>query len=81
MGKKSLHKCKSGKDFLAYAQQQHADVYPGKGSHFHVETPKGKVTVPVHTNKDLGKGLATKIRKAFIALGLGALLLFIHLLI
>jgi hypothetical protein len=69
MAKKTLDSCRTGDDFLAYAQKRNAAIRNGKGSHFVVSTDTGSVVVPVH-NGDLGKGLACKIRKAFVLIGL-----------
>jgi len=75
MGRKlDLNACKSGKDFIRYAEQRGADIRPGKGSHYVVSTSRGQCVVPVHGGDDLGKGLACKIRKTFIAIGLLLLL-------
>lgn len=74
MGRKlDLNACKSGKDFIRYAEQRGADIRPGKGSHNVVSTSQGQCVVPVHAG-DLGKGLACKIRKTFVAIGLLLLL-------
>lgn len=70
MSKHSLEACKSGKDFLSYAQTHGATVRNGSGSHFVASTAKGSVVVPYHASHDLGTGLRHKIVKAFIALGI-----------
>jgi hypothetical protein len=69
MAKKTLDACRTGNDFLAYAQQRDAVIRNGKGSHVMISTDAGSVVVPLHT-KDLGKGLACKIRKMFLLIGL-----------
>lgn len=72
MGKKQdLQSCKTGKDFLAYADHNGANIRNGKGSHFVVETDKGSCVVPYHGNQDLGTGLRCKIVKMFVLIGLG----------
>jgi predicted RNA binding protein YcfA (HicA-like mRNA interferase family) len=62
VAKKSLDACRSGSDFLSYAQHQGAEVRNGKGSHAVVSTDRGQTVIPCHPG-DLGKGLACKIRK------------------
>lgn len=71
----SLDKCKSGKDFISYAETHGASVRNGRGSHFMVTTERGGVVVPYHASHDLGTGLRHKIVKAFIAIGLGCMFL------
>ena len=67
---KDLDNCRSGKDFVGYAQRRGAEVRNGRGSHFVVSTERGQCAVPVHPG-DLGKGLRCKIVKTFILIGLG----------
>jgi len=69
MGKKRLEKCRRGTDFVNYAARKGAEIRNGKGSHHIIKTELGMCVVPVH-NKDLGKGLRTKIFKTFVAIGL-----------
>lgn len=66
----SLTNCKSGRDFLGYAESHGASVRTGKGSHFMVTTSKGGVCVPYHASHDLGTGLRHKLVKAFISIGI-----------
>lgn len=66
---KKLEQCKSGKDFINYAESRGAEVRNGKGSHFVVSTASGQCVVPVHPG-DLGKGLRCKISKTFVLIGL-----------
>jgi len=73
MAKKRLEQCRSGRDFVNYATSNGADVRNGKGSHHIVSTDNGSCVVPLH-NKDLGKGLRSKIIKTFVVIGLGILL-------
>lgn len=68
--KNSLQTCKSGKDFIGYAETHGATVSRQNGSHVVLSTDKGSVVVPYHANRDLGTGLRHKIIKAFVALGL-----------
>ena len=76
----------TGKEFVQLARRSEkvANVKEGKGSHVVVEFTDGsQVSVPVHGNKQLGKGILHKITKAFkaagvIALFLMALWLFLH---
>ena len=69
---KNLDSCRSGKDFLGYAESHGAEVRNGHGSHFVVSTSEGKCVVPVHPG-ELGKGLRCKIIKLFVLIGLGLL--------
>lgn len=74
MAKKTLDKCRKGKDFISYAASQGAKIKNGKGSHIKVYGPRGMCPVPNH-NKDLGNGLRCAIIKMFVAIGLGILVL------
>lgn len=70
----------TGKEFVQLARKSEkvANVKEGKGSHVVVEFKDGsKVSVPVHGNKQLGKGILHKITRAFKAAGVIALLLLI----
>jgi mRNA interferase HicA len=50
-------------EFRRWLLEQGATITPGKGSH-HKVTFKGKTTVfPYHGSKEIGKGLAEKIKK------------------
>jgi len=69
MAKKRIEACRSGKDFLKFAQRAGADIRNGKGSHCVVRTERGSTVVPVH-NQDLGKGLRSKLIKTFVVIGL-----------
>jgi predicted RNA binding protein YcfA (HicA-like mRNA interferase family) len=60
--KKTLESCRTGKDFLAFAQHKGAEVRNGKGCHTVVSTDRGQTVIPLHPG-DLGKGLACKLRK------------------
>ena len=69
---------KTGKDFvdLARKSKKVAAVKEGKGSHVIVEFKDGNsVSVPVHGNEQLGKGILHKITKAFKSAGVIALIL------
>ena len=74
MGKRRLDQCRSGKDFLKYAERGGAEIRTGKGSHHIVKTDRGMCVVPVHAS-DLGKGILSKIVKTFCAIGLGIVVL------
>ena len=74
MSKKKLNQCRSGKDFIAYADRKGAVIRGGRGSHHIVKTDKGMCIVPVHA-RDLGRGLLAKLIKTFTAIGLGLFLL------
>jgi len=63
---------KTGKAFvqLAKGSNQVSRIREGKGSHVIVEFKDGSsVSIPVHGNKQLGKGILLKITKAFKAAG------------
>ena len=71
---------KTGKDFVQLARKSEkvASVKEGKGSHVIVEFENGdSVSIPVHGNQQLGKGILHKITKAFQAAGVIGLLLFL----
>lgn len=74
MAKKRLEQCRSGNDFIKYAEKAGADVYGG-GRHIKVKTAKGRTVVPLHPG-DLGKGLRFTLMKQFVALGIVIFLLF-----
>ena len=74
MGKRRLEQCRSGKDFLKYAERGGAEIRTGKGSHHIVRTDRGMCVIPAHAS-DLGKGILSKIMKTFCAIGLGVFLL------
>ena len=71
---------KSGKDFVRLARKSDkvASVRPGKGSHMVIKFKNGSsVSVPVHGNKQLAKGIRYNIIKVFKAAGaLELILLF-----
>ena len=76
MGKKSLSDCKSGKDFIGYAEGHGGYVDRQVGSHAVVKSPSGGICpVPVH-NGDLPTGTRRSIIKLFTAIGLAGLVLF-----
>jgi len=71
---------KTGKEFvdLAKKSEEVTNVREGKGSHVVIEFKDGtSVSVPVHSNKQLGKGILHKITKAFQAAGILGLILLI----
>lgn len=65
-----LTRCKSGKEFIAYAETHGARISRQNGSHVVLATDKGSVVVPYHANHDLGTGLRHKLVKAFMAIGI-----------
>jgi len=70
---------KTGKDFVQLARKSKkvAAVKEGKGSHVIVEFEDGSsISVPVHANKQLGKGILHKITKAFKSAGVISVILF-----
>lgn len=69
MCKNQINQCRSGKDFIRYAEKHGAIVQPAAGSHFKIKTDNGMCIVPCH-NEDLGIGLRSKIIKLFLAIGL-----------
>jgi predicted RNA binding protein YcfA (HicA-like mRNA interferase family) len=77
--KKSLNECRSGKDFLSFAESNGATIRNGKGSHFIVQTDLGSCAVPYHANEQLGNGLRCKIIKIFTLIGLGAIIIMAYL--
>jgi predicted RNA binding protein YcfA (HicA-like mRNA interferase family) len=70
---RTIEQCRSGKEFVGYAETHGAEVRNGHGSHFVVSTEKGQCVVPVHPG-ELGKGLRCKIVKLFLLIGLALLL-------
>jgi hypothetical protein len=72
---KPLEKCRSGKDFIAYAKHHHAEVRNGKGSHCIVKTFLGQTVVPLH--REIADGLRAKLVKTFILIGLACLVVMI----
>ncbi|MBI3913895.1 MAG: type II toxin-antitoxin system HicA family toxin [Chloroflexi bacterium] len=71
---------KSGREFVQLAERSDKvrNVREGKGSHVVVEFIDGtSITVPIHANKQLGKGILHKILKAFKAAGVLGLILFV----
>ena len=69
MAKKKLKDCRSGKDFVGYAEKRGAEIRNGKGSHAKVVNKKGMAIVPRH-NKDLATGTRRAVIKAFLAMGI-----------
>jgi predicted RNA binding protein YcfA (HicA-like mRNA interferase family) len=68
---------KTGKEFieLAHRSDKVARIREGKGSHVVVEfTNNTSITVPIHGNKQLGKGILHKITKVFKTAGVLVLL-------
>lgn len=77
MGKRRLDKCKSGKDFVKYAEC-HENYRGGrqKGSHRIVKGIKpGIAVIPVHSNKDLPTGTRKSVVKMLISIGITLIIL------
>jgi hypothetical protein len=63
---------KTGKDFVDLARKSDKvrAIREGKGSHVIIEFEDGSsVSVPIHGNKQLGKGLHQKLLKTFKSAG------------
>lgn len=69
MAKKNLNDCRSGKDFIKYAEKKGAIVKPAKGSHQKIKNARGTCIVPAH-NKDLPTGTRKAIFKMFMQMGI-----------
>ena len=70
---------KTGKEFLRLAQKSDkvTQIREGKGSHIVVKFKnKTSISVPMHGNKQLAKGLQRKILRIFKAAGAISLFLF-----
>lgn len=64
---------KTGNDFVELARKSDAvqRIREGKGSHVVVEFNDGSsASIPVHGNRDLGKGIRHKLLKAFKLAGI-----------
>lgn len=73
---------KSGKDFVELASKSDKvrHIREGQGSHVIVEFEDGtSASVPVHGNKQLGKGIRQKLLKIFKAAGVITLFLLLAL--
>ncbi|MEW5985685.1 MAG: hypothetical protein AB1791_03540 [Chloroflexota bacterium] len=71
---------RTGKDFIELAQKSDKvrQIRPGKRSHFVVVFKDGtSAVVPMHGNKEPGKGLRQKLLKAFKAAGVISLALLV----
>jgi hypothetical protein len=71
---------KTGQDFIQLARKSDrvVEIREGKGSHAVVKFDDGtSVSVPIHGNKQLGKGMVQKLKKAFKAAGVLVLILLI----
>lgn len=63
---------RTGKDLVELAKKSDRvrNVREGKGSHVIVEFIDGiSVSIPIHGNRQLGKGILRKITKVFTAAG------------
>jgi len=72
--KKDLNALRTSRQFLAWAEKHGGDIRRGKGSHIHVRKNGIIVTIPDHPG-DLATGTRRAIVKAFIAMGMGVLVL------
>ena len=74
---------KTGKEFVQLAEQaDHATVKRISGSHHYVEFDDGTgIPIPVHGNRQLGKGMLHKIRKAFKTAGILVLIMLLIFLV
>ena len=71
---------KTGEEFIELAKKSDTvgNVREGKGSHVIVEFKDGtSISVPIHGNKQLGKGILHKITKAFKAAGVLGMIVLI----
>jgi hypothetical protein len=75
MTKKHLQDCRTGKDFMQYAQAKGAKTEFGKGDHCKIYGPHGQTVVPVV--HELGKGLRHKVIKQLILIGIPVSLFFL----
>lgn len=72
---RTLDDCRSGKDFIGYAETHGGHVDRQVGSHAVVKSPSGGICpVPVH-NGDLPTGTRRSIVKLFMAIGLAGMIL------
>ena len=75
MAKRSLDKCKSGKDILNYVEQyDDVEIKSGKGSHWKVYNDDGMCVVPNH-NRDLPRGTRFSILKTLAKMGIMVLII------
>ena len=73
MAKKTLQQCKSGNDFVAYAESHGGRVDHQTGSHAIVRGPNGGICpVPMHAH-EIATGTRHSIIKLFAAIGLAAI--------
>ncbi len=70
---------KTGKDFVELATKSgKARVKRVSGSHYIIEFADGNtIPVPVHGNRQLGKGLLHKLKKVFKTAGILLVILFV----
>ena len=78
---KPLRDCRSTNDFIARAKAGGAEVVTGGRHQFSVVKNGHRVPLPDHSNGGLRIGTRHAIMKSFIAIGLGALLLVVRLVI
>ena len=81
MAKKTLEQCKTGRDFIGYAEHRGGYVDRQCGSHAIVKAPSGGTCpVPVHPG-EIPTGTRYSIIKRFITIGLAVMILSIGLLV
>jgi predicted RNA binding protein YcfA (HicA-like mRNA interferase family) len=71
---------KTGKEFIQLAEKSDKvrHIRGGKGSHVIIEFDDGtSVSVPIHANQELGKGIRHKLLKAFKAAGVLILIMLL----
>ncbi len=71
--KKDLNALRTSREFIAWAEKHGGEIRRGKGSHIHVRKKEVMTTIPDHPG-DLATGTRRAIIKAFIAMGMGVLL-------
>lgn len=69
MAKKRIEQCRTGKDFVKFAQKKGAEIETGRGSHHKVYMGDDMIPVPVHA-KELATGTRFAIIKAFTRMGI-----------
>lgn len=68
--------CRKANEFISYAQSHNCHVVNGNGSHVKVYSPDNKSMIPIPCHcKDLGAGLAAKIYKWFVIIGIAIMLI------
>ncbi len=55
------HVCMNGKQVIKKLEEEGLKILRSQGSHYRLGKAQLRTTVPVHGNKDLGKGLISAI--------------------